>query len=504
MIQTTALFIDKEQSLTIPSNGILNVTGDIMVGTDTTLNINGDLGGVIEDLTLKSGAHMTLDWTNNLFRPTEETKKVPVVVSGNIKLEDPTGAGAKLTKMTWISGEEVPLTLLVSGDAIIGGTLDVDAFVLNANNIQFGNEGSIVADDKAAWTSSSRTGKKGGGPGGGRSTGKPAATTDEYAGGGGHSGIGGSQSTNEEGQWQYKAGVDNSDNGQGAAYGDFKAPTRWGNQGGWLKDNDPTNGGGFIKLLAKTSIHFSYYNVVSSNGGNGNCCDLNIGEKIDVFSPSQESGSHGYKSAGSAGGSIWIEAPKITGSAKLHANGGHGFKYGEPSGGCGSGAGGGGGRIAVYSKSGIIGNSFQITAFGGEIRSLRVRESKYPGCYNQLPSEWKMLAGGSGTIFVVDPNRPEGELIIDNGNTGEMSIDYLAIPGGASSTSLLSSGQQTTPIFGISTKLSALTTEKNSRTLLRIDTTELDSTDVESISIDCSDDMKINGELIRMHQMEYI
>ncbi len=96
---------------------------------------------------------------------------------------------------------------------------------------------------------------------------------------------------------------------------------------------------------------------------------------------------------GGAGGSIWVEAPRLEGSGTVSAGGGHGGDGPNQ-----DGSGGGGGRIALHVEELALARS-HISATGG--RSPR------PGV------SWQ---GGAGTLALAHPDRlPWMRLIVDNG-----------------------------------------------------------------------------------------
>jgi hypothetical protein len=119
--------------------------------------------------------------------------------------------------------------------------------------------------------------------------------------------------------------------GNGTTYGSSTQPVDKGSGGNWCGDNGPGSGGGAIRLKSGGIMRID--GPLTSNGRN---------------SPSSYGG-------GGSGGSIWLEAGTLKGSAPITADGGC-------SGCCGGG--GGGGRIAIYFD--VIENfTSAVTANGG-------------------------------------------------------------------------------------------------------------------------------------------
>merc|ERR1719238_1950148 len=90
-----------------------------------------------------------------------------------------------------------------------------------------------------------------------------------------------------------------------------------------------------------------------------------------------------------AGGSIWLEAPTITGRSTVQANG----EQGDSAGGSCMGGSGSGGRIALWVDTGKLGRSINAIAQGG--------------------SYSYSTGGAAGTVYINDGGR--GLLRIDNG-----------------------------------------------------------------------------------------
>lgn len=137
----------------------------------------------------------------------------------------------------------------------------------------------------------------GSGPGAGTNSGSPGT------GGGGYGGIGGA----------------GTNSGGGGTYGSETEPTDLGSGGGNCGSSPGGTGGGAIRLNVSDGT-LTINGVLSADGLKG-----------------------GEYSGGGSGGSIYVQAKKITGSDSIRACGGDGGTgYGYV---CG---GGGGGRIAIY------------------------------------------------------------------------------------------------------------------------------------------------------------
>ncbi len=152
------------------------------------------------------------------------------------------------------------------------------------------------------------------------------------------------------------------------AYGDFRDPNDPGSGGGTGSTSLAGNGGGLIRIVAKT-LHND--GVIKADGGNG------IGTS---------------NAAGGSGGGIRINVETLEGTGQITSNGGNGVGGG----GDGS-AGGGGGRIATYYQNTTGFDFTKVTAFGGLGGTT-------------IPN------GGAGTIYLQGPAREIGELVIDNNN----------------------------------------------------------------------------------------
>jgi hypothetical protein len=134
------------------------------------------------------------------------------------------------------------------------------------------------------------------------------STGDHTAGGGGHGGAGG------HGNSPFSVfGI------AGIAHGDANAPISFGGAGGTSSNGRYTWGGGAFRLT--TSGPITVDGAISADGAGRN---------------PEDQVPH---SGGGAGGSVWIEAPSISGPGFIYARGGNA--------GLGQGGGGGGGRIRI-------------------------------------------------------------------------------------------------------------------------------------------------------------
>ncbi|NUN15951.1 MAG: hypothetical protein HUU55_20180, partial [Myxococcales bacterium] len=175
-------------------------------------------------------------------------------------------------------------------------------------------------------------------------------------------------------------------------FGGAAAPASAGNSGG-------SHGGFGAKGSQGATNGITYgdlFTPVLPGGGGGNSVGggvvrLTISDTLTIHGYVRANGSYGT-AGGSAGGSIYIEANKLTGNGTIEAKGGVGETC------CGYGAaGGGGGRVALY--VGALESGF---AEG----TLRQRLDTSGG------SGW--ANGAAGTIYLARPDSVYGDLIVDN------------------------------------------------------------------------------------------
>ena len=147
----------------------------------------------------------------------------------------------------------------------------------------------------------------------------------------------------------------------GGAYGDMSDPVRWGSGGSrWVSRDymkplgDWTQGGGFIKIVAKKWLTMFVGSKISSDGGTSS--------NIDIRTP------------GASGGSVWIVASKVFGAGTISTSGGNGFfsSKGAYESACNTNPAGAGGRVAV-----------DVTSTTN----------------NGVPIEIKLMASGGSMIF---------------------------------------------------------------------------------------------------------
>jgi RHS repeat-associated protein len=151
-------------------------------------------------------------------------------------------------------------------------------------------------------------------------------------------------------------------------YGDFRDPSDPGSGGGTGSTSLAGNGGGLIRIVAKT-LHND--GVIKADGGNG------IGTS---------------NAAGGSGGGIRIDVETLEGTGQITTSGGNGV-----GGGADGSAGGGGGRIATYYQNDTGFDFTKVTALGGLGGTT-------------IPN------GGAGTAYLQGPTRENGEVVIDNNN----------------------------------------------------------------------------------------
>lgn len=175
-------------------------------------------------------------------------------------------------------------------------------------------------------------------------------------------------------------------------FGGTSALASAGNSGG-------SHGGFGAKGSQGASNGVTYGNLfapVLPGGGGGNTVGggvvrLIISDTLTVNGYVRANGSYGTQ-GGSAGGSIYIDATKLTGNGTVEAKGGAGETC------CGYGAsGGGGGRIAL-----VVG-ALEAGFAAGTLRQ-KVDTSGGSGWSN----------GAAGTIYVMQPDNVYGDLIVDN------------------------------------------------------------------------------------------
>ncbi|OHB15710.1 MAG: hypothetical protein A2566_02085 [Candidatus Zambryskibacteria bacterium RIFOXYD1_FULL_40_13] len=260
-------------------------------------------------------------------------------------------------------------TLNMGGNITIqsGGSITGNA-VITTTNLDVQSGGSINVDSKGYYGVDG-TGK-GNGPGGGFPS---AYGSYDNAGGAGHGGVGATGS-------MYSAGLG------GTGYGSATQPTDFGSSGGHLFGYiyTPGRGGGAIKITASGTVTVN--GTISAKG-----------EDIQSYSTRSATMVTG---AGS-GGSIWITADTITGSANIVANGGN-VSWGHPAH-PGKGA---GGRIALYYTN--FTHTGLVSAYSG---------------IDDLPLAYRTIAG-AGTIFKKAVSQPNGELIADNGTISPAGSTY--------------------------------------------------------------------------------
>lgn len=197
-------------------------------------------------------------------------------------------------------------------------------FVLQAANVVVQSGGEIRARGLGY-----RDGRPSGmGPGGGM-----GLNEYNHAAGGTHGGLGGAGSL---GGWIFP---------QSPTYGDPKQPTTLGSAGGSADGGSlglywhGGDGGGAIHVTVSGSITVNGLIDASGSVGTGNSYPAIQG------------------TGGGSGGSLWIQAPSISGSGAIKADGGHG-QFGSPQTGYDRGSGGGGGRIAFdvpgFAFSGVV------------------------------------------------------------------------------------------------------------------------------------------------------
>ena len=154
-----------------------------------------------------------------------------------------------------------------------------------------------------------------------------------------------------------------------AVYGDYADPNDWGSGGGGPAGGA---GGGLVRIHAETLV---LDGQILSNG--------------------QAVG--GFVSGDGSGGGIYISVNTLSGSGSINARGGSGS---YPA---------GGGRIAVYASDLSGFDSSRITSQG------------------DIPASDSVNGAGAGTVYLRDPDRPAGTLIIDAlGGTGSTP---LGLPG---------------------------------------------------------------------------
>lgn len=225
-----------------------------------------------------------------------------------------------------------PVTILVSGDATIAGTLSVDGENgADANGAGDGNVGDDGLAGKggpggfpgglgggASTTAAQRLAQAGLGPGGGR----PSTRTDlPYV-----HGTGGSFSS---------AGAGTTGGAAGPLYGNVDLLPLIGGSGGsggngWTGQGGSGGGGGGGALLLAVSGTLNITGAIRANGARGG----DVGNAYNTT---------GQPSGGGSGGAIRLIATTLSGNGAITATGGRGGNWSNNS----SGANGGAGRIRL-------------------------------------------------------------------------------------------------------------------------------------------------------------
>lgn len=183
--------------------------------------------------------------------------------------------------------------------------------------------------------------------------------------GAGHGGVGGAMGG---GGFGAGSGVG------GPAYGSMTQPQDFGSGGG----NGGGNGGGIIRLTVAGRLHVD--GAISADGNAGSQAACTAG-------------------SGGSGGSVYLSVGELTGSGRISADGGQGWRSDWCSG--ITSGGGGGGRVAIYFRTNNSGFAGTVRAVGG---------SGY-------------LCGGAGTIYTKAVNAAVGDLLVDNaGTNGAMTL----------------------------------------------------------------------------------
>lgn len=322
--------------------------------------------------------------------------------------------------------EEQPRTMDIKESIVVGswGEIYGESFLLKAKHVELQSHLDNTQNSIASrihtdgFGYQANTGPHGLGPGGGQSawaqTGSSTSNKNNAGAscGGGHGGIGGgcckngaeiipipgpSGSPSPYRVWNGPCGGVSSGVLNkcfpGRSYGDFRFPTTRGSSGGGLIPHNGAwkglagAGGGALHLIAYESIKMATGTEISSNGR-----------------------SCGDASGGGAGGSVWIETAlfEAAASTKVHANGGTGnIEFN----GCNTGGGGGGGRISINIKADNFPQNIDVSAMGAGMHVNNGHKCSGNGIQS---AQNKCPVGGAGTVFIVDVNRPNGELILDN------------------------------------------------------------------------------------------
>ena len=387
---------------------------------------------IVSSLVVPKGAtHVVTISTSSTTLPADGLSYVHVQHEGKLEITS--------------DSEASPLLLASTVHINIDGKVSADSLDIRSPTIVVTDRGLISARGRGfqgATKISAKANQFGNGPGGGfGSKGDPRGTGQEngIACGGGHGGIGGGFPNfhiNPQASYSNDVvvvegtddpGTDNV-NQRGRAYGNFRAPIRWGSSGG--RGGSPSlkspNGGGRLHLMCTGS------------------CTINGEIDDDADPPVESNGGVG----GSAGGSIWLETRVVFGTGRIHANGGKGWRKRHGSGGRNSpqAAGGAGGRVAVSCSHASFSRNIKLEAFGASYDDPEYNVNQDP----------KHLLGGAGTVYISDIDHPYGELIIDNNNNDERG---LGTP-------------QPTVIFGAKkSKISNITVQGRSNFVVAIPTT---------------------------------
>ena len=350
--------------------------------------------------------------------------------------------------LTLTSGSETPLTVKASRNVFVGGTIDADSLVLEAEVVIVLASGNISADERGFVAKGEGFGGVGpgafpeGNPRDERSYGiinEDGSIGNVYAHrfsvrgyGVGHGG----------GSLRITASSET-----GLAYGDMKQPKLWGSGGSrWKKRYGQsfhtlgsfTSGGGYLKIIATETLSMRSGSTISSNGGSA----------VD------------FKSTGATGGSIFISAKKVVGAGEISSRGGDGgfFKtgssmYNEC---CHVSPAGSGGRIAMYVAETEIPSSVAISASGGKVifpalgcvrESVRSYDRSTPKGFEDgifeygSPTQQKDIGiprAPAGTIYL----SPLGQstLVVRNDDNGHTKPNGVKVPGaerGTASTPLM-------------------------------------------------------------------
>lgn len=219
-----------------------------------------------------------------------------------IEVKEYTGGtiSATLTASAWNENVGGILPLLVNGDLVVTGTIDMNALGYQGGNSELGGLNSIAGqgDGTTAAPAASNSANGSGGGGGDQKVGNGV----DAAGGGGAGHVNAGSAGEDGGE----AGVDKGLGGSGSIGSADLITAVFGGGGGaggnqnnstdgWNSGGEGGAGGGFLLIFAK-SVDLSGATIVRSNGANG--------------SAQSGGGSNGAggSGGGGAGGSIFIKA----------------------------------------------------------------------------------------------------------------------------------------------------------------------------------------------------